>query len=186
VVDDVDLLHAGAEARERVDEPLQAVVALDDLLRRPLRQRVRLVVEHERPPAIDVQDVEAAVQEHAVVLEGERPLGPRAGERRDPGGEGRAAVRRHERLDPLELLLGDGRVPGTHLLDARRDGRGQIDQLEQPVHSVADLRRRETVCAWDGPVRLGGAHARDALSVVAVGAAVEERERAVGEPAHVV
>ena len=34
VVDDLDLLRTGTEARERVDEPLQAVVGIDDLLRR--------------------------------------------------------------------------------------------------------------------------------------------------------
>ena len=34
VVDDLDLLGAGPEAGERVDEPLQPVVGLDDLLRR--------------------------------------------------------------------------------------------------------------------------------------------------------
>src|SRR5438128_12331701 len=36
VVDDLDLLRAGAEARERVHQSLQAVVARDDLFRRPL------------------------------------------------------------------------------------------------------------------------------------------------------
>src|SRR5438105_347159 len=34
VVDDLDLVRAGPEARERVDEALQPVVGLDDLLRR--------------------------------------------------------------------------------------------------------------------------------------------------------
>ena len=48
VVDDLDLLRPGAEARERVDEPLQPVVLLDDLLRRRLAERVRLVVDDER------------------------------------------------------------------------------------------------------------------------------------------
>ena len=51
VVDDLDLVRPGAEAGERVDEPLQPVVGLDDLLRRPLGERVRLVVEDERPRA---------------------------------------------------------------------------------------------------------------------------------------
>jgi len=32
VVDDLDLFGACAEARERVDEPLQPVVLVDDLL----------------------------------------------------------------------------------------------------------------------------------------------------------
>ena len=71
LVDDLDLLGAGPEARERVDESLQAVVVLDDLGRRALGERVRLVVEDERALAVAVEDVEAAVQEHAVVLERE-------------------------------------------------------------------------------------------------------------------
>ena len=78
MVDDLDLVHAGAEARERVDEPLQAIVGLDDLLGRPLRKRVRLVIEHQRTRSCDMQHVEAAVQEDSVVLERERPLGPGA------------------------------------------------------------------------------------------------------------
>ena len=36
VVDDLDLLGSGAEAGERVDEPLEPVVVLDDLLGRAL------------------------------------------------------------------------------------------------------------------------------------------------------
>ncbi len=38
VVDDLDLVGSGAEARKRVHEPLQPVVALDDLVRRPFRE----------------------------------------------------------------------------------------------------------------------------------------------------
>ena len=38
LVDDLDLVGAGAEARERVDEPLEPVRALDDLLRLVLRR----------------------------------------------------------------------------------------------------------------------------------------------------
>src|SRR5690349_12230738 len=40
VVDDLDLRRAGAEAGERVDEPLQPVVACDDLLRSELAEGV--------------------------------------------------------------------------------------------------------------------------------------------------
>src|SRR3712207_9287144 len=42
---DLDLLGARAEARQRVDEALQPVAVLDDLLGRPVGERVRLVVE---------------------------------------------------------------------------------------------------------------------------------------------
>ena len=74
VVDDLDLLRAGAEARERVDEPLQPVVGLDDLLRRRLADAVRLVVDDERPCRPRVEHVEEAVDEDAVVLEREVAL----------------------------------------------------------------------------------------------------------------
>ena len=47
VVDDLDLLRAGAEAGECVDEALQPVVVLDDLLGRSLVERVGLVVDDE-------------------------------------------------------------------------------------------------------------------------------------------
>ena len=75
LVDDLDLLGARAEARERVDEPLQPVLGLDDLGGRALAEHVRLEVGDERAAAVQVEDVEHAVEEHAVVLECERPLG---------------------------------------------------------------------------------------------------------------
>src|SRR4029079_6591593 len=71
VVDDLDLLGPGPEARERVDEPLQPVVVLDDLVRRSLAQRVRLVVDHQGPAVTQIEDVDEAVPERAVVREGE-------------------------------------------------------------------------------------------------------------------
>src|SRR5581483_4035211 len=97
VVDDLDLVGARAEACERVDEPLQPVARLDDLLRRLLGERVRLVVEYERVRAAAPEDVEPAVQEDAVVLEREGPLGHRAREPRDAAGEVGRAVRGDER-----------------------------------------------------------------------------------------
>ena len=111
VVDDLDVLRAGAEARERIDEPLQAVVALDDLLRRRLADQVRLVVDDERARAVEVHDVDEAVQQHAVVLEREVPLLLHAVERRDAPRELGVAVRDDERADPLELVVADGRIP---------------------------------------------------------------------------
>ena len=186
MVDDLDLVHTGAEARERVDEPLQTVVGFDDLLRRPLRERVRLVVEHERPPLLDVEDVEAAVQEDAVVHERERPLGARAREPRDPPRQLGAAVGLDERTDPRQLVVGDRGIPRPHLLQLRRSRRGQVDDLQQAVHRVADLGRDQTGLPGDGSVRPRLTHPGDALGVVAVRAAFEERERAVGKTAHVV
>ena len=58
LVDDLDLLRPGAEARQRVDEPLQAVVRVGHLLRRSSLERVRLEVDDEcvRPQQEDVDE----------------------------------------------------------------------------------------------------------------------------------
>ena len=48
LVRDLDLGRTGAQARERVHEPLQPVLRLDDLGRRRALERVRLVVDDER------------------------------------------------------------------------------------------------------------------------------------------
>src|SRR3954469_14282431 len=74
VIDDLDLLRTGAEARERIDEPLQPVVLLDDLLGARLADDVRLVVEHERPCPLQVERVEVSVQQDTVLEEREMPL----------------------------------------------------------------------------------------------------------------
>src|SRR5215211_9403885 len=57
VVNDLHLGRAAAEARERVDEPLQPVLVLDDLVRWVLGERVRLVVDDERAIAVTVEHV---------------------------------------------------------------------------------------------------------------------------------
>ena len=77
-VHDLDLLGAGAEADQSVDEPLQPVLLLDDVRRVELAEEVRLVVDDERARPVGVEHVQAAVQQDAVVLEGERHLGARA------------------------------------------------------------------------------------------------------------
>ena len=51
---------------------------------------------------------------------------------------------------------------------------------------VPDLGRGQPALPGDRSVRVRGPHAGDTLGVVAVRAALEERERAVREPAHVV
>ena len=118
VVDDLDLVGAGAEARERVDEPLQPVVGLDDLLRRSLGERVRLVVEDERARAVAPEHVEAAVQEHAVVLERERPLGLRV--RRASRSAPRAPTRSTRRRTPRSARAPRRSPPGTSCARSRR------------------------------------------------------------------
>mgnify|MGYP003694791361 CR=1 FL=1 len=79
---------------ERVDEPLQHVLGLDDLGRRPALERVRLVVDDERLLALPPEDVEPAADDDAVVLEGERPLGPSAASAATPSARGRTRSRR--------------------------------------------------------------------------------------------
>ena len=141
--DDLDLGRAVAQARERVDEPLEAVLGLDDLVRIGAVEDVRLVVDDERALARPPEHVEPAVQEDAVVLERERALRPGAVERRQPPRERRRAVRVDERRDALELVVARDRIPGAHgrleLRARRRDGRVERDRLEQAVHRVADL-----------------------------------------------
>src|SRR5439155_4216434 len=116
LVDDLDLVDTAAEARERVDEALESVVALDDLGGTLLLVPVCLVVDDQRPRPGQLEDVEPPVQEDAVVLERERPLGGRALETRHACGELRAAVGDNEVADPIDFLLGDGRIPGPHEL----------------------------------------------------------------------
>ena len=78
LVRDLDLGRPGPQADERVDEPLQPVLGLDDLGRLAPFERVRLVVDDQRPLALLPEDVEPATDEDAVVLERERPLRARA------------------------------------------------------------------------------------------------------------
>ena len=190
-VDDLDLVRPRAEAGERVDEPLHAVLVLHHLVRRQLTERVRLVVDDERAPARRMEEVEETVEEHAVVLERERPLGLHAVEIGDARGERGGAVGLDEPPDPLDLVVRRLRVPRPHLLGIRRSRRSRIDALEQPVHRVAELGREQAACTVVVPLagncdRPALAHPRDSLGKEAVGAALEERDRAVGEAANVV
>ena len=141
VVDDLDLLGAGAEARERVDEALQPVVRLDDLLRRRLADQVRLVVEDERARPVEVQHVEEAVQEHAVVLEREVPLLVDARQRRDAARELGVAVRR-------DVTRECARAPRRSRSDTRR----------------APARDRAAQARAGRPARAGGAPRRRSRS----------------------
>src|SRR5436305_765962 len=58
VVDDFDRRRARAEAGDRIDEPLQPVVVLDDLRGRRIADQVRLVVDHERAVSVEVDGVD--------------------------------------------------------------------------------------------------------------------------------
>ena len=187
VVDDLDLLRPGPEARERVDEPLQPVVRLDDLLGRPLA-RASSSCSRARAPASPSRCRTSS-----------RPC------RRTPscsnanGRSGRApasaAIRRassepqYDATKPAMRSSSSSVTAGYQARTCSTSGarrRLQVDELEQAVHRVADLGRRQPALPGDRAVRVRRPHAGDALGVVAVGAALEERERAVGEPAHVV
>ena len=124
MVHDLDSLTAGAEARKRVDEALQAVLGVDDVCRVSAVEAVRLVVEHERLGAAAPQDVEPSPDDDAIVLEGERSLGAHAGEQSDPPGELGADVGLDEGPDALDLVGRRRRVPTEHtLLEILRERR---------------------------------------------------------------
>ena len=107
-------VRPGAEAHERVDEPLERVLGLDDLGRRPPVERVRLVVDDDSARTLAPEDVETAADDHAVVLERERALRPRALQTpRSVGRDPSAQYASTSRGDPLELLLGDVRIPAA-------------------------------------------------------------------------
>ena len=103
-----------------------------------------------------MQHVDAAVEQDAVVLERERPLGGRALERGDACAQLRLAVRGDEGTDPLELLVGHGRVARANELGEilGHVRRAQVDALEQRVHRVSDLGGREARLARHGPRRV--------------------------------
>ena len=84
------------KAGEGVDDPLDAVVAFDELDRCGAAQRIRLEVEDERLPVGKPQHVEASVEQRPRELECERSLGDRTAEAGQSLSERRAAVR----LDP--------------------------------------------------------------------------------------
>ena len=113
-----------------------------------LGERVRLVVEDERARPVALEHVEPPVQQHAVVLERERPLGPGARERRDPPRQLRVAVGLDEA--PRSAPAPRRSRPDTRRAPARRPARAgaaQVDELEQPVDGVADLGRGEPASA---------------------------------------
>ena len=83
------------------------------------------------------------MQENAVVLEREGPLGRGALEPGQAGRQLRRAVGLDEAADPRELVLGDGRVAGAHAVGQvlGHGRRAKVDVLEQRVRRVADLGR---------------------------------------------
>ena len=187
VVDDLDLLRPGAEARERVDEPLQPVVGLDDLLRRALGERVRLVVEDERARA------RRGGGRPAVRAGGRRRARTRtaapAARLRARRSAARASEPQYDATKPRSASAPRRSRPDTRRAPARRPA------ARAPRRSTSSSRRwtasptsvaARPLCPATVAVRRPRPHAGDPLGVVAVRAALEERERAVREPAHAV
>src|SRR4029077_10308686 len=129
--------------------------------------------------AFSVEDVEAAVQKDAVVLESERALRARALERRYALRELGLAERPHETGDPFDLFLGGRWIPRPHEVGVRHARLAKIDELEQPMDRIPTLGGRQAGLVAR---RCFLAQANDSFCVVAVGAAVEEGEGRVGEP----
>jgi hypothetical protein len=190
VVDDLDLVGAGPEARQGIDKPLQPIVVPDDLLGSAFRERVRLVVENERPSPGPVQDIETAVQQDTVLLEGEGHLDLRSVERTNTRRELRLTIRGDEATDLLDLVVGCRRIQIAdrrgELIALKRAWRSQVDLLQEHVHRIADLRRRQSSGPIDATAPFDGAETDDPLRVEPVRAALVEGERAVGKPPHAV
>jgi hypothetical protein len=122
-----------------------------------------------------VEHVKEAVQQHAVVEEGEVPFGRRTGERGDAGRQVGVAVGGDELADPLEVLLARRRPTHSHLrLEVVRYARGgQIEPFEHGVNRAPELGRAQPLESRDAAARIALAHPGDALGVVPVRAALE-------------
>ena len=186
VVDDLDLVGPGAEARERIHEPLQPIVALDDLLRRPFGERVRLVVDDERAGAVAPEHVEPTVEQHAVVLERERALGHRARQASRCArassdvqyASTNASIRSSSSSETSGYQSRTTDTSGSAGADRSTSSsrRCTASPISVAVSPPSPTRQRAALLA----------QARDALGVVAVRAALEQRERRVGEAPHLV
>ena len=125
------------------------------------------------------------------MLERKRSLRSSACKRGKPTCEPRSAIRVDQARDAVELVVRGGRVPRTHhLVQLGTHGRGRRAQghvLEQAMDRVPDLGAREPASArrTDAP-RGDRGQPQDPFREVPVRAALEERERAVGQSADVV
>ena len=153
--------------------------------RLPSVERVRLVVEDERPHARAPEHVEPAVhagRRRARTRTAARPARPRA---RRCARRRRLAVGANVPGDVLELGVRHGRVPGA---DEVVEVRGRSAGRGRPVRAAGGPRRpsRSDGAAEPHPAagraHGDGPHARHPLGVVAVRAALEQRERAEREP----
>ena len=181
VVDDLDLFGPGAEARERVDQPLQPVVRLDDLLGRALLERVRLVVEHERagPFAPRRRGARAAARRRARTRTAARAPLPSVAIA--PGELGARSTRRRRR----SIRASSSPVTSGYQLRTT-DTSGSAGDAGRPPRGDGVRRRRfpSPSARRLAEPRHAARAGRDALGVVAVRAALEERERRVREPSN--
>jgi hypothetical protein len=192
LIRDLDLVRTRVQAHQRVHEPLQRVLRLDDLGRRSALERVRLVVDDERVLPFAPEDVEAAANDDAVVLERERPLGPSAWQARPSVLRGRTRSRRRQDVATRSSSSEDTsayhpRTVPSELFSRWSDRIVESDVLEEPMDGVADLVRGQPPAS----VRARGSslarrEPENALGEIAVGAALEERECAVRQSPNVV
>ena len=190
VVDDLDLARARAQAGDRVDDLLRQVLLLDDLGRVAAEQRVRLVVEHERPrrPRARARRAGRSRARRRARTRTAARAGRRGARRCAPRAPSRV-YERDEVADPRQLVVGDGRIPVAHerLELRRRSGaagaaRSTSSSSRCTASPISVGCRPPSPVAPGAPLPRRGLHARDALGVVAVAAAVEQGDRAVGEP----
>ena len=84
------------------------------------------------------------MEQHTVVLEREGPLGPHVLEAGDPPRERGVAVTADEHArraqPPRRVIVGYHSRTGA---ESGATGVTQVDELEQPMRRVADLRRRQ-------------------------------------------
>ena len=190
VVDDLDLVGAGAEARERVDEPLEPVVrarrspsgvALGERRSSCSRRRARA-----RPRAWRTSRQPWSSTPSCSNVNGRSARRPSSAAMR--ARELRLAVRLDERRIRSTLLVGRAGYQRAHRLDvrARAGARGRRRSSRRWTASPISVAARPVVPGRGRRCAVALAHPGDPLGEVAVRAALEERERAEGEPAHVV
>ena len=148
VVDDLDLVRARAEAGERVDEPLQAIVGLDDL-RRACPRRASSSCSRARAPASRRRGGRragrAGARRRARTRTAARAVRRRAPRSAAPA-PSRSSSRRTRRSAPAPRPSPPDtrRAPDSDVGHRRRR---QVDELQQPVHRVADLGRERAPSA---------------------------------------
>jgi hypothetical protein len=191
LVDDLGFVRAVAKTGECVHESLYAVLVVDDRRRVRTLERVRLVVDDDGPVAVAPEDIEAPMQQDAVLLERERTLGASTWKGCDAAGKLRRAIRVDEAGDPVELCIRRSRIPlayrGLELAPRRGTGIVERDELQQPMDGISDLRRCESLLLLARGTSTGSRRkSENTFGEVPVRTALVQSKRAVGETPHIV